>query len=129
VLEAARLHKLTRHQHVLFRLGELVAYAECAAALARRAAASATGQELSPKVDHRFDAGGLAALSRVFAREAALKVGVEGLRWLIGSDAEGGLEPAAAAHAVGIERIERAQRGMVADMATVADALYARFRS
>ena len=35
--EGAR-HRLTRFQHILLRLGELIAYAECAASLARRAA-------------------------------------------------------------------------------------------
>jgi len=30
----------------------------------------------------RFNAGALAALSRIFAREAAMKVASEGMRWL-----------------------------------------------
>ena len=45
VLEPLPAGRLTRHQHVLFRLGELVADAESAAALAargRRRAATAT---------------------------------------------------------------------------------------
>ena len=37
VLEACRVGRLTRNQHVLLRLGELIAYAEGAGALARRA--------------------------------------------------------------------------------------------
>ncbi len=129
VLEAARIHKLTRHQHVLFRVGELVAYAESAEALARRAAARGTSDELSPNVDRRFEAGALAAISRVFARDAAMKVAADGLRWLIGADSDGALDPAAAARAVGLEKVERAQRGMVQDMTAVADALYAPYRS
>ncbi len=43
VLEACRVGRLTRNQHVLLRLGELIAYAEAAAALVRRAVAAATG--------------------------------------------------------------------------------------
>ena len=129
VLEQARLHKLTRHQHVLFRIGELVAHAESAAALARRAAAAAAGEELSPKIDRRFDAAALAALSRVFARDTAMKVGFEGLRWVIGAAAEGALDPAAVARAIGIERIEAAQAGALDDMAAAADALYASYRT
>ena len=39
LLEVSRAQRLTRHQHVLFRLGELIAHAEGAASLARRAAA------------------------------------------------------------------------------------------
>ncbi len=43
VMESCRVARLTRNQHVLLRLGELVAWTECAAALARRAARAAAG--------------------------------------------------------------------------------------
>ena len=43
VLESCRVGRLTRNQHVLLRLGELIAYAESAAALVRRAVAAAEG--------------------------------------------------------------------------------------
>ena len=74
VLERCRTGRLTRNQHVLLRLGELIAYAEGAEAFSRRAARAADG-ELSPKADRRFDAAGLAVLARVFARDAAQRVG------------------------------------------------------
>jgi alkylation response protein AidB-like acyl-CoA dehydrogenase len=128
VLEQARLHKLTRHQHVLFRVGELIAYGECAAAFARRAAVAGTSDELSTKIDRRFDAEALACLSRVFARDAAMKIGLDGLRWLIGSAPRGELDPSAVAQAVGIDTIERAQLGLVDDMSGVAHALSAPYR-
>jgi alkylation response protein AidB-like acyl-CoA dehydrogenase len=128
VLEQARLHKLTRHQHVLFRIGELIAHGECAAALARRAAVAGTSDELSAKIDRRFDPDALACLSRVFARDAAMKIGLDGLRWLIGSAPQGELDPSAVAQAIGIEKIDRAQLGMVDDMSDVARALYAPYR-
>ena len=88
VMERSRAARLTRHQHILLRLGELIAYAECAGSLARRAALMAEGK-LNEKTDTRFDAPALAAISRVFAREAALKVAEEGLRWVCGA---GGVE-------------------------------------
>src|ERR1022692_2136676 len=44
VMEKARLGRLTRYQHVLLRLGELIAYAECAASLCRRAARLSEGK-------------------------------------------------------------------------------------
>ena len=83
-MERARARRLTRHQHILLRLGELTAYAECAGSLARRAALAAEGK-LNEKANRRFDAQALAALSRIFAREAAMKVATEGLRWVIGA--------------------------------------------
>ncbi len=120
VLEACRLGRLTRSQHVLLRLGELISYAECAAALARRATASAAGA-LPEKSDTRFDAAALAAISRVFAREAALKVAEEGLRWVAGAGSAADL-----AAALPLDRVRAAQAGLLDDMDRVADALYQR---
>ena len=84
MLEACRAGRLTRSQHVLLRLGELIAHAECAGTFAARAAAALDGA-LPAKADHRFDAAALAAMSRVFARDAAHKVACEGLRWVTGA--------------------------------------------
>ena len=58
--------------------------AEYAAALSRRAALAAEGRT-DAKAEGRFDAAAQATLARVFAREAALKVGQEGLRWVAGA--------------------------------------------
>src|SRR5215475_16000415 len=60
LMEKSRIGRLTRHQHILLRLGEWIAYAECAASLARRAARMAEGR-LSEKASQRFDAEPLAA--------------------------------------------------------------------
>jgi acyl-CoA dehydrogenase len=122
VLEQARAGRLTRNQHVLLRLGELIAWAESAGSLARRAARAAEGK-LAGKADRRFDPAALATLSRVFAREAALKVGTEGLRWICGA-AEADASQLAAA--LGLAAIHRAQAGLIADMDRAADALYSR---
>ena len=124
VFNACQAGRLTRHQHVLFRLGELVAYAEPAATLAKRAAAAADGT-LDPKAHRRFDPEALATISRIFAREAALKVGEEGMRWIAGAaDPAVGLDPALPA-ALRLDAIRAAQAGLVADMTALADVLYA----
>ena len=120
VLEACRVGRLTRNQHVLLRLGELIAYAECAGALARRAASAAAGT-LPEKADTRFKPAALAAVSRVFAREAAHKVAEEGLRWVAGASTGADL-----AAALPLDRVRAAQSGLLADMNQVADALYRR---
>jgi alkylation response protein AidB-like acyl-CoA dehydrogenase len=124
VLERCRVARLTRHQHVLFRLGELVARAEGAAALARRAARAAEGT-LDEKADPRFTPLQLAALSRAFAREASLEVATNGLRWALGADPQAG-DASAFAEALGLPSIQAAQAGLIADMDLVADALYGR---
>jgi alkylation response protein AidB-like acyl-CoA dehydrogenase len=120
VMEACRVGRLTRNQHVLLRLGELVAYAECAGALARRATAAAAGT-LPDKADARFSPAALAAVSRVFAREAAHKVAEDGLRWVTGASTGADL-----AAALPLDRVRAAQSGLLADMNLVADALYNR---
>ena len=124
VLERARLERLTRGQHVQFRLGELIAVAESAAALARRAARHAAGAP-DPKVDTRFAPAALAAVSRVHAREAAQRVAMDGVRWACAGD---GVRPAdvdAFALAVGLPAVLAAQGGLLADCDAVRDALYA----
>ena len=125
VMEKARIGRLTRYQHILLRLGELIAYAECAGSLARRAARLTDGK-LTEKASRRFDASALAALSRVFAREAALKVAEEGLRLVIGAGAVSDGEAAAFEASMQLPAIHRAQAGLIADMDFIADVLYNR---
>jgi alkylation response protein AidB-like acyl-CoA dehydrogenase len=125
VMEKARVGRLTRYQHILLRLGELIAYAESAGSLARRAALMAEGK-LNEKANQRFDAAALAAVSRVFAREAALKVGEEGLRWVTGAGGVNDAEMAAFEAGLGLPAIHRAQAGLIADMDYVGDVLYGR---
>ena len=125
VAEKARMARLTRHQHILLRLGEWMAYAECAGSLARRAVRLAEGK-LHEKGSLRFDGAALAAISRVFAREAALKVATDGLRWLTGTGGLAGTEIAQFENTIGLAAIHRAQAGLVTDMDFIADVLYNR---
>jgi alkylation response protein AidB-like acyl-CoA dehydrogenase len=125
VLEACRLGRLTRNQHVLLRLGELIAYAECAASLARRATAAGTGS-LPAKADGRFDPDALAAMSRVFSRAAVQKVAQDGLRWVAGALPASDPTVPALADALRLDAVRAAQGGLLQDLDTVADVLYAR---
>jgi alkylation response protein AidB-like acyl-CoA dehydrogenase len=125
VMEKARVGRLTRYQHILLRLGELIAYAECAGSLSRRAALMADGK-LNEKANRRFDATGLAALSRVFAREAALKVAEEGLRLVAGAGGVSEADMTALETNLGMPAIHRTQAGLIADMDYIADVLYNR---
>ena len=126
VMERARIARLTRHQHILLRLGEWIAWAECAGSLARRAALMGDGK-IHEKSNHRFDAAGLAAVSRVFAREAAQKVAHDGMRWVIACGAEpSAAELAAFESALNLAAIRRGQAGLLADMDLVADLIYGR---
>jgi alkylation response protein AidB-like acyl-CoA dehydrogenase len=125
VMEACRVARLTRNQHVLFRLGELIAEAECAEAFARRAAAALEGKR-HPKSPDRFSPEALATMSRVFARDAAQKVGQEGVRWVAGAAEGGGASVAPLLASIPHDAIRAAQAGLLADMDRVADALFGR---
>ncbi len=123
VLEACRAGRLTRNQHVLFRLGELIAHVEGADALVRRAVASAEGG-MAAKADRRFSANEMATISRVAARNAAAMVAEEGGRWTFGA-----ADPGTAAQLAGslpLDQVRAAQSGLVSDMDSVADLLYKR---
>jgi alkylation response protein AidB-like acyl-CoA dehydrogenase len=125
LMERSRIARLTRFQHILLRLGEWIAYAECAGSLARRAALLAENK-LNEKANRRFDAAGLAAVSRIFAREAANKVGEEGSRWVIGAGGVNTPDLPAFEKSVGLPAIHQAQAGLISDMDYVADVLYGR---
>jgi len=124
LLERCRVARLTRHQHLLFRVGELVARAEGAAALARRAARAAEGA-LDERADARFTPEALAAVGRAYGREAALDVATNAVRWVLGAEAQAG-EAAVFPTEVGMPAIVAAQSGLLADLDLVADALYQR---
>jgi alkylation response protein AidB-like acyl-CoA dehydrogenase len=125
LMEKARVARLTRYQHVLLRLGELIAYTESAGSLARRAALIAQNK-LNDKASRRFDSSALAAISRIFARDAALKVAEEGLRWVVGGAGVTGAELPGFETTIGLPAIHRAQAGLMTDLDFVADVIYGR---
>ncbi|MCP4358052.1 MAG: acyl-CoA dehydrogenase [Chloroflexi bacterium] len=112
ILERCRLDRLTRNQHLLFRLGELVAYAETAAIFAERVVDKPT-EAINLDIPTRQ------ALSRIHGREAALKVATDGLHWTIGA---GQTDPNLA-QSLDLPGIYAAQAGLVADMNFAAERL------
>ena len=122
VLEGCRAARLTRHQHILLRLGQLEARVEGAAALVRRAAAAAHG-ELDQKADRRLAPDAVAVASRINARDVAHAVATEGVRWIAG--AEGG-DLSSLEDRLALPAIRRAQQGLIADLDQLADRVYGR---
>lgn len=123
-----RLAKLTRNQHLMFQLADLIAQVETAASLVRRAAAAAAGTRPA-KVDQRFDAAALTVMSRVFARSTASTCAEQAQRWLVG-----GVDPTVAApdavqgllRELPLDAVRAAQAGLLQDLDAVADAIYGR---
>ncbi len=124
LMERCRTEKLTRNQHILMRLGSLIAQAEGAAALARRAHRAANKQ-LDEKASKRLKPDALAAASRVNARNVAMTIGTEAVRWVAGADGGelGGLE-----QRINLASIHQAQGGLLEDLGAVAQAVYGRMR-
>ena len=95
--------------------------------LAKRAALAADGK-LHEKANDRFDATGLAAISRIFAREAAMKVAADGLKAIAGAGGVSDEEMPLFEAALSTTAIHRTQKGLVEDMDYVADVLYNRVK-
>lgn len=117
LLERCRLDRLTRNQHVLFRLGDLIAQAEGAAIFSERA------------ITHPTDAlpwptGVLPVMARVFARDAAQRVTCEGMRWAVGA----GQSDPNLAQVLDVAGACHAQAGLIEDMDLVARQLVQIFR-
>jgi alkylation response protein AidB-like acyl-CoA dehydrogenase len=117
ILERCRLDRLTRQQHVFFRLGELVSFAETAAIFAETVAEK-------PTAAIRLDIPTRQAMSRIHARDAALKVAADGLRWAIGA---GQTDPDLAG-SLNLLAIYAAHDGLINDMDYVAAQLNAVFK-
>ena len=116
VLDRCQADRLTRNQHILFRLGELVTYAETAAIFAERSLTH-------PSQAVKFDQETLKAMARIHAREAALKVAVDGLHWTIGA---GQTDPNLA-DSLGLPAIYQIQTGLFDDMNFVSEKLMEAF--
>jgi acyl-CoA dehydrogenase len=112
VLERCRIDRLTRNQHILFRLGELIAYAETAAIFSETVTSHPT--EAIP-----LDVPARQAMARIHARDAALKVAAEGLRWAIGAGQSDPNLP----QSLNLPGIYAAQAGLIEDMDFVAKKL------
>jgi alkylation response protein AidB-like acyl-CoA dehydrogenase len=116
LLERARVERLTRNQHILFRLGEWIALAETAAAMCRYAA---NGPDTSGT--HGYSEPVLQAMSRIYAREASLRIAGEGLRWLVGSLEGANVQELEST--LNLDALYRAQQGLLADSDLVAQAM------
>ncbi|MGA1820550.1 MAG: acyl-CoA dehydrogenase family protein [Thermoplasmatota archaeon] len=120
VYERCRQQKLTRNQHVMFKLGELTAEAEVSMVMCETAAS----EELSDAF--HYDRETIKAMSRIRARRSAHKVILEGIELVMGS---GSGDSTSMVEETGLLKIIAAQRGLVQDMDLVAIKLAEVFRA
>jgi alkylation response protein AidB-like acyl-CoA dehydrogenase len=110
IMEECRAQRLTRHQHITFKLGKLISFAELAFIFARRSAADRYTETI------KFDRNVWQAMSRVYAKNAALRIAVEGVGLVLGA-AE---KDTNLAENVNIEKIQTLQKGLISDMDLIA---------
>jgi alkylation response protein AidB-like acyl-CoA dehydrogenase len=100
---------------VLFRLGELAMQAETAAVYSRAVVEGG---------DARFSVPVRRAMARIYARDSALQVATEAIRWLRGCDLKD--DPPTLERALRLPQIHDAQAGLMADLDEVAAAVTGR---
>lgn len=108
VLALCHEEKLTQNQAVIFKLGEIITYAETALAFCREAAKSEYSDGVS------FDQEGRQVLCRIHARYAAAYVASEGMRLVMRSAQN--CDAGALIDRLNFKKIAEVQRGGAAEM-------------
>ena len=108
IVEHCRVERLTRNQHILFRLGELMARTEAAAIFSERVVSHPSQASPLPKPVQQ-------ALARIYARQAALDTATSGLQWVVGAGQDGNAPPPQIDQ-FNLPAIYQAQSGLLADM-------------
>jgi len=119
-LKACHEQKLTHNQIVMMKLGELICYAESAAAFCRAAAQEKHSDAVV------FDRDTWRAMSRIHARHAASRITGEGSALVAGAGEAGATNPA---EGLAAEACAKVQAGDIADMDLVAKNLPATIKA
>ncbi|MCG2725534.1 MAG: acyl-CoA dehydrogenase family protein [Elusimicrobia bacterium] len=119
IMEECRAQRLTRHQHITFKLGKLISLAELAFIFAKRAAAVEYTETI------KFDRNVWQAMSRVYAKNAALQIAAEGIALILGA-AEKDID---LAEALNFNTIQALQKGLISDMDLIASKLKDTFKA
>ncbi|MGA1872038.1 MAG: acyl-CoA dehydrogenase family protein [Thermoplasmatota archaeon] len=120
VYERCRQQKLTRNQHVMFKLGELTAEAEVSMVFSETASSGVISDAFP------YDLETMRAMARIMARRTAHKVILEGIELVMGA---GSGDSSSMVEETGLLKVIAAQRGLVQDMDLVATKLVEVFRA
>jgi hypothetical protein len=119
ILEECRINKLTRHQYVTFVLGRLISMAEHSYIFSK----TAMSDKLSETV--KFDLPTYRAMARVFAKNTALKIAIEGGSTVLGFNESS----AKVLDKINLSEIEKRQYGILSDMEMISSSLVQVFKS
>ncbi len=120
VLEDCRAQKLTRHQYITFKLGDLISEAEVTAVFAKQCAAGIVTE------GSRFDLNALKTMSRVNARRSAFQIATEGMKLIAAVAAAPAQE---LLQAVNLGGINERMAGLLEDEDTVSAKLRDTFKA
>jgi hypothetical protein len=119
IFEECRSQKLTRNQHIMMRLGELAAWGETAMVFSRMAAEDNYSKAV------KFDHETWKAMSRVNARDSALKVAHDGIKLIMGY---GQGDPQDLRNKMFMDQIMAGQKGQSQDQDMIAQKLKSVFK-
>lgn len=119
LLEECRVQRLTRHQYVTFKLGNLIARAETAAAFCRKLGKGEIVEGC------KFDMNTLKAMCRVNAKEASFDIAAQGAKLVLGA---GAADSAKLLADTELSAIQSKMHGLTEDMDTVSAKLRELFR-
>jgi alkylation response protein AidB-like acyl-CoA dehydrogenase len=117
-IDLAHGHRLTRQQHIMFALADMMTHVEVGASLARKA--------LRAAADGAPDAQRLKTVSRLFAREVAALIAQNALTVVMGTSAVDGPTVSAFLDTIRHAQLMHSANGLIADMDAVADAIFER---
>lgn len=117
-IDLAHENRLTRQQHVMFALADMMTHVETAASLSRKAARlKAAGDSRAAKLE---------PMARLFAAETAQLVAQNGLKISMGTDILDGVSAADFRKQAEIDQLFDSHAGTIVDMDRVADILFER---
>ncbi len=119
VIESCRLQRLTRNQHVFFELGRMISEAEVGMVFTKRCTLDDLGESVI------YDKDTWKAMSRIYNRDAALKVILGGIQLVM---AAGKADAPEMARTLGIEQALSLQSGLMDDMELVKNALMDKYK-
>jgi alkylation response protein AidB-like acyl-CoA dehydrogenase len=121
ILEECRVNRLTRHQYVTFKLGELIAGAEVAGTFCLTVCKKDYGKAIL------YDMETAKAMARVNAKKTAAEVAEQGIRLIVG--ASDNITAATLSQAMELDKIQALQKGITKDMDLVSHTLNETFRA
>jgi alkylation response protein AidB-like acyl-CoA dehydrogenase len=119
IMEECRVNRLTRHQHITFKLGSLISMAEVAYIFCKYAAQDKYSETV------KFDKNTYQAMARVMAKNMSFRIASEGVAMVLSAmDIPHNLS-----EKINLYEIEKKQKGNLSDMDLIVNSLKQTFKA